>query len=162
MKEKNVNKNAKEGILYLIFGVLTTLVSIFTYWLFSLFIENELLANAFALTITILFAYITNKQLVFESKSWKGEQLSRELPSFLGARLISALFEELGMFIFVVWLGFGEYSTEILGFEITGGLIVKTALTFVVIVLNYFFSKFIVFKKKKDEKPIYVRKNKRS
>ena len=160
MKEKNVNKNAKEGILYLIFGVLTTLVSIFTYWLFSLFIKNELLANAIALTITILFAFVTNKLFVFESKSWSKKQLSTELPSFLGARLVSALFEELGMFIFVVWLSFGEYSAEILGFEITGGLIVKAALTFVVIVLNYFFSKFFVFKKTKAEPLIYKRKSK--
>ena len=79
MKEKNVNKNAKEGILYLIFGVLTTLVSIFTYWLFSLFIKNELLANAIALTITILFAFVTNKLFVFESKSWSKKQLSTRL-----------------------------------------------------------------------------------
>lgn len=162
MKEKNTKKIAKEGILYLVFGVLTTLVSIFTYWLFSQFIENELLANAFALTITILFAFVTNKLFVFESKSWKGEQLLRELPSFLGARLVSALFEELGMFIFLVALDFNKHSISILGFKITGDLIIKAALTFVVIILNYFFSKFIVFKKKKSEPLIYKRKDKRN
>ena len=162
MEEKNVKGTAKEGIMYLIFGVLTTLVSIFTYWLFSLFIKNELLANAIALAITILFAFVTNKLFVFDSKSWSKSQLASELPSFLGARLISALFEELGMLLFVVLLGFGEFSTTILGFEITGGLIVKTILTFIVIVLNYFFSKFFVFKKEKGKTLIYKRKNKRS
>ncbi len=162
MEEKNTKQNAKEGILYLIFGVLTTLVSIFSYWLFSLFIKNELVANAFALIVTILFAFVTNKLFVFESKSWSKSQLSKELPSFLGARLVSALFEELGMLIFVVLLDFGEFSTSLFGFEITGGLIAKSILTFVVIILNYFFSKFVVFKKKKNEPLIYKRKDKRS
>ena len=58
----------KEIILYVIFGVLTTIVNLIAYYLFSNIINiNYLISNAIAWIISVVFAYITNKFFVFNS-----------------------------------------------------------------------------------------------
>ena len=61
----------KELITYVIFGVLTTLVNFFAFWLFTKILGEELylINNAIAWVMGVIFAYITNKLFVFESKS---------------------------------------------------------------------------------------------
>ena len=140
----------KEILLYLIFGVLTTAVSIFSFWFFSLFIPQELylITNVISWVIAVIFAFVTNKLFVFESKKWGRNELGSEIPKFLGARIFSLVIEELGLILFIDLLKFSEISKTVIGFEITGELIAKIIMAFVVIVLNYFFSKFMIFKKK--------------
>ena len=138
----------KEIITYIIFGVLTTVVNFFAFWLFTkIFGENlYLVNNAIAWVVGVVFAYVTNKLFVFESKSWNLKLITKEITGFLGARIFSFLIEEGGMFLFISGLGLGEKSLELLDFTITGQFIVKILLAIIVVVLNYVFSKFFIFK----------------
>lgn len=140
----------RETVSYLFFGVLTTVVN---YGVFALILhffgpESTLIANGAAFVAAVTFAYVTNKLFVFESKSWAKEVLARELPSFVGARLFSFAFEELGLLV-CMWLQVERFSL----FGLNGILIAKIVLSFVVVVLNYFFSKCFIFKKSGGDKP---------
>ena len=139
----------KEIITYIIFGVLTTLVNFFSFWLFTKIFGEDLylVNNAIAWVVGVVFAYVTNKLFVFESKSWDLKLITKEITGFLGARIFSFLVEEGGMFLFVSVLGLGEKSLTLLGFTITGQFIVKILLAVIVVILNYIFSKFIIFKR---------------
>ena len=139
----------KEIITYIIFGVLTTLVNFFAFWLFTKIFGKDLylVNNAIAWVVGVVFAYVTNKLFVFESKSWDLKLITKEITGFLGARIFSFLVEEGGMFLFISVLGLGEKSLTLLGFTITGQFIVKILLAVIVVVLNYVFSKFFVFRK---------------
>ena len=141
----------KELILYVVFGVLTTLVNFAVFWIFTKILGENLYLfnNAVAWVAGVIFAFVTNKLFVFESKKWNTKTIGKELPEFVGARLFSFGVEEGGMWLFVDALGFGEKSLTLLGFTITGQIIAKIALAVIVVILNYFFSKFIIFKKKK-------------
>ena len=141
----------KEIITYLIFGVLTTLVNLATFWVFTKILGEEfyLINNAIAWIVGVVFAFVTNKLFVFDSKSWNIKTAGKEFVEFVGARLFSFGVEEGGMWLFVDILAFGEKSLTLFGFTITGQIIAKLALAVIVVILNYFFSKFIIFKKKK-------------
>ncbi len=124
----------KETILYLIFGGLTTLVSIGVFWLFDSIIGlDALIGNVLSWIIAVTFAFITNKFYVFEVKTKKG--LLYQLLTFYSSRLLTFFFEEGMIAIFVTWLKFDS-------------LMVKIILQVIVIIMNYFLSKFIVFRKK--------------
>ena len=140
----------KELLLYLIFGVLTTLVNLLTFWIFTKILGEELylINNAIAWVAGVVFAFVTNKLFVFESKTWKSKIAGKEFIEFVGARLFSFGVEEGGMWLFVDLLGFDEKSLTFFGFTITGQIIAKLVLAVIVVILNYFFSKFIIFKRK--------------
>ena len=94
----------KETILYVVFGVLTTLVNFVAFKLFTMvfdkLISSQLgvhISNVLAWIFAVAFAYVTNKLFVFESKSWEGKVLAKEIPSFVAARLFSLGVEELGL-----------------------------------------------------------------
>ncbi len=144
----------KEVILYVVFGVLTTLVNFATFWLFTKILGEDLylLNNAIAWIVSVIFAYITNKIWVFDSKSFNFKILVKEITSFVVARLFSFGVEELGIWLFVDVLSFGERAFTIFGFTITGQMVAKVFLAVIVVIMNYFFSKFIIFAKKKDSK----------
>lgn len=135
-KIKELYKKYKEIVNYLIFGVLTTLVNIITYAIFAkLFHVDEVVSNIVAQIISILFAYVTNKIYVFESKSTKLEDILRELVSFFGCRIFTAVLDTV-LFSFMI---------KILGIN---DLIAKCITQVIVIVLNYIFSKVLIFRKK--------------
>ena len=148
---KNLFLKYKELITYVVFGALTTLVNFVAFYIFTGILGEKLylVTNAIAWVISVVFAYITNKLFVFESKSWNLKLVLKESVEFTGARIFSFLIEEGGMLLFVSVLGLGELSFDIFGFTITGQLIVKLILAVIVVIMNYFFSKFIIFKKKK-------------
>lgn len=151
-KIKELYKKYREIIVYFVFGVLTTAVNLITFYtLESLFgTENSYLYNnVIAWVVAVVFAYVTNKLVVFESKSWAPSVVLKESAEFVGARLFSLGVEEAGLWLFVEILSFGNLSLKIIGFNITGGFIAKVILAFIVVILNYFFSKFIIFKNKK-------------
>lgn len=153
-KIKELFKKYEEVILYVVFGGLTTVVNFISFWLFSkLFGEKVyLLNNVIAWFISVVFAYITNKLWVFDSKSWAPKVLLKEVPSFFAARLFSLGVEEAGLWLFVDMLNFGEKNFELFGFKFGGQLIAKVVLAVIVVILNYFFSKFVIFAKKKKNK----------
>lgn len=135
---------------YLIFGILTTLVNFVVYFAVTgLFGDDTyLIANVVAWVAAVAFAYVTNKLYVFESKSWKADVLKRELPSFVSARIFSLGVEEAGLWLMITVLAFDEWKIGAFGFEVGGDTLAKLGMQFVVIVMNYVFSKLVIFKGK--------------
>lgn len=150
-KIKELILKYKEIIIYVIFGALTTVVNLLVFALFSRLLGDEryLITNIVAWFAAVAFSYITNKIWVFESKSWSLKVLVKEIPSFFAARVLTLGIEEAGLFVFVDWLSFNEISLKLFSFEIGGELIAKGLLAVVVVIVNYVFSKLVVFKKKK-------------
>lgn len=133
-----MSNRRKEILSYLFWGVLTTLVSWLTFTLFSWLTGHVILSNALSWVCAVAFAFVTNKQWVFESKDWKAQTVWREGLKFLSARLVSGAVELVGVPLVTAW---GE---PLLGIE---GLGAKMIVTAVVVLLNYIFSKHIIFKK---------------
>ena len=152
-KIKEIVIKYKEFVLYAIFGVVTTLANLFAFLLSDFILGQDyyLISNAIAWIVGVVVAFVTNKLWVFNSKSWKLGVFLKEFSEFVGARLFSFGVEEAGMWLFVDVIGFDEKSLNIFGFVITGVWIAKIVLSVIVVILNYFFSKFIIFKKKKAE-----------
>ena len=134
---------SKEVISYLFFGVLTTVVNFVIFGLCDSL--NVLVANAIAWVGAVVFAFVTNKLFVFESKSWKPNVLVKELPTFVGARLLTLGLEEAGLLVLIEWL----HLDTVLTLPFIGGeMIIKIIISVAVVVLNYVFSKVLIFKKK--------------
>jgi len=130
----------KETILYLIFGVLTTLINIVTYAFCTRILGvNYYISNIIAWFVAVLFAYITNKLYVFESKSIEYKYVIKELLSFMSCRVLSGVIELILMFVMLNLLLINDF-------------IVKIITNIVVVILNFIFSKLIVFKNEKIEK----------
>ena len=125
-----------ELILYVFFGGCTTLVNIVVYHVCSKWLGmGTLLANGLAWVLSVAFAYMTNRIWVFRSKERTARGILREAGSFVGARAFTGLLDEGIMYLFV----------DVVGWP---GLPVKIASNILVIVLNYVFSKLLIFKKK--------------
>ena len=131
-------KKYKEVILYLIFGVLTTVVSFVVQWLFKdvIILPYAWLTTVIAWFASVLFAFITNKLIVFDRKEKTG--FFKEIVLFYSSRLLTGLLEIGAMALFVDICQFNYWA-------------VKIVANVVIIVLNYILSKFIVFKKDKSE-----------
>ncbi len=140
----------KELIVYLIYGVLATVVNFFAFWCFTkLFGEDAyLLNNALSWVVSVIFAFVSNKIFVFESKSWAFKTAGKEFIEFVGARLFSFGVEEGGMWLFIDLLGLGDNGITFFNISISGQIIVKIILSVIVVIINYVFSKFIIFKNK--------------
>ena len=136
--------------MYIVFGILTTVVnySAFLLWYNTLFIGKDgLYANIIAFIEAVLFAFVVNKLFVFESKSWSFMVLKKEIPSFLATRIGSFIVEEFGLFIAEKILRLNRFEVlRIWDTVIDGIVIAKLALVIVVVLLNYVFCKFFVFK----------------
>ena len=129
---KILNKN-KEMVLYLIFGVLTTLVNILSYLFFSKICGiNILISNIMAWFFSIVFAYVTNRILVFESKNKK---ILHEFALFITGRGLSGILDSLLFYILVVSLMFND-------------VISKIFINIIVVIINYVLSKKIIFKER--------------
>ena len=141
----------KELIIYVLFGGLTTVVNLLVFAVFNRLLGDEsyLISNAIAWFAAVTFSYITSKLWVFESKSWELKVFFKEVITFFAARVITLFIEETGLYILVDLVGFSKYSFNFFGFSIGGALIAKAAVAVVVVVVNYIFSKLVIFKKKK-------------
>lgn len=129
----------KSVLLYIFFGGLTTVVSIGSFALCNtVFAINELIANAISWILAVAFAYITNRIWVFNSNA-TGKALIKEIIAFFGGRITTFFIEELILLVFVTWLRFD-------------GLLIKTSAQVLVLVLNYFISKILVFSEKNNGK----------
>ena len=129
---KILNKN-KEVVLYIIFGVLTTLVNIMSYLFFAKICGiNILISNIMAWFFSILFAYVTNRILVFESKN---EKILHEFALFITGRGLSGILDSLLFYILVVSLMFND-------------VISKIFINIIVVIINYVLSKKIIFKER--------------
>ena len=137
-----IYKKHKEGINYLIFGGLTTVLTLIVYYLLTWTIINtdnaiELqIANILSWICGFLFAYFTNRKFVFNSKNKK---LIKEFISFFLSRISTLFLDMLIMFIFVTLLKYNDGIFKIIS-------------QILVILLNYILSKIFVFKKNKEDK----------
>ena len=141
----------RELITYVVFGVLTTLVNWAVYTVLILALPDGMaesakltLSNAVAWVAGVLFAFITNKIWVFESKSFKPVILLKEFISFVAARAATGVLEIFGVPL-LVKIGLNQ---TLFGVD---GAIAKAVVSVAVVILNYVFSKLIVFRKKKDK-----------
>jgi putative flippase GtrA len=126
----------REIILYVIFGGLTTLVDwSISFVLYAIHL-NVHAANVIAWICAVLFAFVTNRILVFESREKGRVAISRELFTFAGGRVVTLLLQELIVFVFYDCLTWNPYA-------------VKIGAAVLVVVLNYFITKFLVFQKRK-------------
>ena len=131
----SIFKKYKELIMYLIFGVLTTVVSIVTYYLCTTLILNpenpiELqVANVISWILSVSFAYVTNKIFVFESHG----NIIKEILKFASSRLGTLCMEMILMYMLVTIGKFSDFP-------------VKIFVQFIVIAANYILSKLIVLK----------------
>ena len=95
-------KKYEEIILYIFFGVCTTIVNILVYYICShLFNFGTIISTVIAWILSVLFALITNKIWVFKSKSWDKSIFIKESISFFSCRLLTGLLDVLIMYIFV-------------------------------------------------------------
>lgn len=139
-KIKKLYSNYKEIVNYLIIGVLTTVVSLVSFYLIRIFVFTNdsqfdiQLANVISWILAVLFAFVTNKKYVFESKS-TGYQKFLEMIKFYVSRLTT-----LGVEMFVMWLLTSPLKLN--------DMISKIIVQFIIVILNYVFSKLFVFKKK--------------
>ena len=126
----------KEVILYVIFGVLTTVINLGSFYVLNKFFNiNENIANVIAIILAVLFAYITNKDLVFHSKAESFKEKLNEFIKFVAGRAFTMIIEFVG--------GWVLFQTAI------PQMISKLFVTVIVVILNFFISKFFAFKSKK-------------
>ena len=135
----------RETLSYLFFGVLTTIINYFAFWLVIQVWgpETSLIANVFAFILATAFAYITNKLYVFKSKSWHLTIIRKEIIAFLGTRICSFLFEELGLYFCSAVLRMDQWY--FLG--VNGIFVAKIGLSIIVVIINYILSKWVIFRR---------------
>ena len=129
----------RETMLYIIFGVLTTLINIVvsTILVMAFQVEGNL-ASTIGIIISILFAYFTNRKMVFNSTAETAKEKWKEFFKFILGRSFTMVIEMAGVFLLYTVLGV-EY------------VITKATITVIVVILNFFISKFFAFKNKKNE-----------
>jgi len=121
----------RELFLYVVFGAMTFFVNLISYFFFeSVLGVNYLISNVIAWFLSVLFAYITNRKWVFESRS---PDILKEMSLFFGGRIFSGVVDTALMYLFIdVMVLDNAFS--------------KIVVQIIVIVLNYIFSKLIIFK----------------
>ena len=136
----------RELLVYFICGWLAVFVNYGVFWLALRILGNDrvLLVNVIAFVVATVFAFCTNKLLVFQTKGRGMQAAMRELVLFFAARITSFGVEELGLWICKDYLHAGRYTL----FGLNGILISKVVLLGVSAIMNYLFSKFVIFKKK--------------
>ena len=135
-------KKYKSVILYVIFGGMTTVID----WSVSFLLYRAMgtegillhVDNFIAWVAAVAFAYITNRIWVFESKRHGLVPVLCEMGAFAGGRVLTLLLQEVIMGVFCTWLGFNEYLFKVIA-------------AVLVIILNYFISKLLVFRKTRVE-----------
>lgn len=126
----------RETILYVIFGVLTTGINIGLCGLMTQVLHwDVILSNVLGWIVSVLFAFVTNKILVFRSHQTHIKVILKETLAFFAARIVSLGIDTLGMWLWV---------------DVCHGnfWIAKIVMNGIVIVLNYIFSKCFIFKRK--------------
>ena len=149
----NDRERRREIILYLVFGVLTTVVNLLVYGGLILAVQPKHIltqyilwfhtplywysvASVIAWVAAVTFAYVGNKLYVFRSRNLARRELVQEILSFFGARVLSLLlFDLAGLSLLIQVFGMNEF-------------IAKLIMNVLVIIFNYAASKLVIFRKK--------------
>ena len=139
-KIKELITKYSELISYGIFGVLTTIINYLSYVIFTrVFNLDIVVSNLIAWIVSVIFAFVTNKLIVFKSKKMELKVILKEAGAFLAARIFSLILDMLILYV----------MSEIMGIN---DLIVKIISNIIVIIVNYIISKFFIFKKSNNLK----------
>ena len=129
----------KELIFYAVFGILTTLINIGSFYILNSLIHiEENKANIIAISLAVIFAYFTNRTLVFHSQADEFGEKVIEFCKFILGRLFTMAIEYIGCALLF------KYAP-------IPAIVSKCAVTVIVIILNFFISKFFAFKQKVNE-----------
>lgn len=129
----NLLKKNKELVLYIVFGILTTVVNVVSYTILIFMNVNVQISVIISWIFAILFAYLTNKLWVFSSQFTSVKKLILEFASFMGSRVVT-----LGLEMIIIWYGV-QYMHQ-------NPIIWKIIDNVFVVIINYIFSKLIIFK----------------
>ena len=125
----------KEVIFYGIFGILTTAVNIGSFYLLTTYLHlEENISNLLAICLAVIFAYFTNRKLVFHSEADEFGEKVVEFCKFILGRLFTMAFEYIGCSLLFKYAPMPP-------------IVSKCIITIIVIILNFFISKFFAFKK---------------
>ena len=135
----NGKSGGAETVRYIIVGALTTLINYALFeLLYSIFKIDVTVSNVISITVAILFAYVSNKLIVFRRRSGSPTALLIEFVKFIGSRLITMALELGIMLLFHNVLGINAHFC-------------KAAALVLVIVANYFLSRLIVFNSNSED-----------
>lgn len=124
----------RELITYVIFGGLTTLVDFGVYWIFTRPLPiGKIPAQIAGVAAAIIFAFIVNKRYIFLDKKSGFKAVALQFVSFASMRVLSGAFQTFCLWLFSEKLGLYDMA-------------VKVAVAVVVVILNYIFSKLLIFK----------------
>lgn len=144
-KLKNLYKKYKEMILYLIFGVLTTALNYAVYFVFAVILGVHYeISNCIAWVAGVVFAFFTNRSIVFNSQAEGIKKKLIEAGEFVAARLLSLVAEMLILWLFIDLV-------PLCPDEKWNSLIAKFIGAVIVVILNYIASKFVIFKKDSEK-----------
>ena len=128
-------RKCSELILYILFGALTTALNVIVYaGCYDVLHLSNVISTIIAWILSVLFAFLTNKRFVFRSKNWSIRLILREGGQFFTFRGLTGLLD-----IGIMYLGVDVWAWN--------HLVMKMASNVIVIILNYVFSKIIVFRK---------------
>ncbi len=141
MKENNLKSNLnalfeknREIILYLIFGGCAFIISVGSFIILTVFIRlNELIANIISWILAVCFAFLTNRNWVFQKKTATIRETGRQFVDFISSRILTLIIEEAIILIFITQMGLNSIAVKIIA-------------QIIVIVLNYLLSKNFVFR----------------
>ena len=129
---------SREMILYIVFGVLTTVLNLVIYFVMTEgMAQNESFSYFIAWVVAVAFAFVTNKKFVFSSKTKRAKAVLYELATFVGGRLLTFAIGEILITVFVYMLAQSNVLWKILT-------------NIIEIVVNWLVSKMITFRKKSD------------
>ena len=133
---KNLWFKYKELFFYGVFGVGATVINIVSYRVLANTFGKKyfLIANIIAWILAFIFAFITNKLFVFESRSWETQIAMKEFVGFLSARLATGILDTVLMWLFVSIISLDDTLSKII-------------INILVIIINHIASKFFIFKK---------------
>ena len=141
MTIKKMIDDHREAFLYLVFGAFTVLVSWASYALFVWMGMELNVSNILSWICAVIFAFVVNKWFVFESRSTETTVVAKELSSFFGARIFTGI---VAFVLFPVLLFIGM-DGGLFGID---GFPARITTSFVEIVLNWVFSKYLIFARK--------------
>ena len=132
MKQLIKKLYASAVVRYVFFGGCTTLVNLISFYVLRKLRVGLNIANVISIILAILFAYVVNSRFVFQDKCQTLADHIRPFCKFISARLMTMVIEVGGVWLLVAKLGMND-------------MVGKFATQFIVLILNYVFSKFFVF-----------------
>ena len=132
MKQLIKKLYASSVVRYVFFGGCTTLVNLISFYVLRKLRVVLNIANVISIILAILFAYVVNSKFVFQDKCETLKDHIRPFCKFVGARGVTMVIEVASVWLLVAKLGMND-------------MVGKFATQFIVLILNYVFSKFFVF-----------------